>query len=458
MELFKSYITDSNKVTKYLLNLLDITDSIPQALVRHEFIGTDGALLIPMGLKAREIKFKCFFFGDKQEEGEFVSPTYNNHFEFINFINNVTQNYTLIHLVHPKYGDVGGFVENTSIYHDDTQEYVEIELNIVEDGIKNAGELLDISSIKQALSDQLYDQLLSEKNLTNAMFQSSGLGEFIGVITDTTKKLKNQFSGITQKARNFLGQIDTVIDTLDSFYSAFNSIAITTNVASNFIADVPGRLLGGISGCLQRQINSMQDLANLPLQTVLSMDLARKNLVRTIGSLTDVSEYVYFQNRINNQAAAYGMATAGTLLQTDQNNAAIQEQTEKKPSFDVNGRRISTVATTDTLSSTELDLMAYTLRKQIQECLEIEVTTGDFPESGRDNRPLRAQAASLQDYINTVKIKKMKQTVMNVNNIPLHVLCNQLGLSYQAAERILKINSGIYNPTFVEGAIKVYTV
>ena len=40
---------------------------------------------------------------------------------------------------------------------------------------------------------------------------------------------------------------------------------------------------------------------------------------------------------------------------------------------------------------------------------------------------------------------------------PLHVICMQLKLPYQYAERILAINPQIENPSYVEGVINVYS-
>lgn len=453
-ELFKTYIEEGSD--KYQINLLEISDTIPQSIIRHDFINADGALLTNMGLKAHEIKFKCFFFNVPPDEDlSYNSASYDNHFLFLNFISDTTKTFTLSH---PKYGPIRGMIEVTNVFHDDTQEYAEIDLTFIESGLKQTGELLDIQAISNAVYDQLLAQNEAELANTNNLFKNSGFGEFVGKITDTTKKLQDCFTGISQKSRTFLGQIDSAIGVFDSFFSSFSTLSSLSNTTTQFIADAPGRLLGSINSCMQRLITSQSNIVNLPLQVTNNMILGVSNIGKTLTSVSSLTgdAGVFMNNRLLNLGTANIGYQAGQMLQTDETNRNKSLNKETVKSFNTLGIRVDTGVAPAVMSSTELDYMMYAFRKQVQTCLDIEVTSGDFIESGRDNQALREMAASMQDFINNIKIKRMKMVSMQVNNIPLHLLCNQLGLSYKAAERILQINPQIKNPTFVEGTIKVY--
>ena len=448
MELYNTYMEVSGKTTartgKYNLNILSITDSIPQSIARQEFLGQDGAVLYNLGLKAREIKFKAFFFGDQISDTENINPTYMNHFEFINAVVGLNDNVEY-KFSHPKYGIINCLCENISVMHDDTQEYAEVEVTLIEQGLKTETvvNVVDAySKIENIENTQIKDQV----EATNTSLKQGGFGNLINVPTDITKPLRDCFRGITQIERNFLAEADSLMSIVDGLYTAFDEISIQTTLITDFGTDVTNRILGSMTGCLLRMSNSFTSLANSPAQVALSMDTAVNNVAR---AFPDTLHKLYFQNSFTALAAARQSTVTAELIQKDQTLAPIQGK-----SFNAQGQRVGTTTSQPMLSSTELDLMVYVSRARIQEALETE--TIDPPSSGRENKSLRNMAAYLQDYVNSIKLKRMKISTISVSNQPLHLILSAMGQSYQVAEVLLKINPSIKNPTFTEGLIKVY--
>jgi len=70
-----------------------------------------------MGQKAREIKFRCYFYNE----------TYELHTSVIALLDY----HGLLELHHPKYGIIQGMVESMSIRHDDREETAEIDITFV---------------------------------------------------------------------------------------------------------------------------------------------------------------------------------------------------------------------------------------------------------------------------------------------------------------------------------------
>lgn len=427
------------KLDGFEIKIFDINDSISQSVTKHDFIFTDGAFLINTGLKAREIKFKAYFFGEN----------YNIHFDFLSSITDTTILHTLIH---PKYGQVEGYVETSDPVHDDTQNYVEIDITFIQHGIIQSGQLINLQAIQQAIEAQQIAAINNDLLTTANIFQNSGIGDLLGKTVAFTQKLNGQINGISQKARNFLKEIDDAVEVFDSFLSTISEPANIITNACNFISDVPSRLSTSINSCCYRIINSLSAMQNLPLQFINSTILGVENVSRTLSG----DHASFFQTRLATAAAGHVAAQAAILMQLDDSKARIQLNNETTKTFDSYGNRINNKLIEPAMSSNELDSIAYQVRNQIQQIISVNTKGQEYGEDGRDNVQLINMASYIQDYVNTIKLNRNAIKVITVNNIPLHLLCMQIGLPYNAMERILKLNPWIKNPTFTEGDLSVY--
>jgi hypothetical protein len=97
------------------------------------------------------------------------------------------------------------------------------------------------------------------------------------------------------------------------------------------------------------------------------------------------------------------------------------------------------------MTLTELEFSLYEVRKLINEAILLD----------RDNRPLQEQSRKLQDYISRIKLDRDRIETKSYPLQSMHQVTMDNGLTYNAAERILKLNPDILNPNFTIGDVKV---
>jgi prophage DNA circulation protein len=139
-------------------------------------------------------------------------------------------------------------------------------------------------------------------------------------------------------------------------------------------------------------------------------------------------------------------AQTSVVLKTDEINVKTEQSLESNPTFNERGDRVSSQTYVDTLTVNDVDDLLYTVKTSIQTAVDAD----------REQPELKMMSRDLTEYINTQKIQRLTVKTITVSNMPLHLICLQLGLSYQAAERLLKLNPQISCPNFVDGAIQVY--
>ena len=420
------------KLDDFPLNIFDITDTLPQSIVRHEFISSDGAIVENYGLKAREVKFKALFFSD----------SYSMHFAFLDKIADTNILHTLIH---PKYGEIDGYIQDITTVHDDTQDYVEIDITFVESRLNQDTFLTqDAWSTINELQLQAMDNALA--NAGTQVTQISGL---TGKPVDFQTSLRNQITGVTSKVSTFLSTIDSYLGMVDQIASLVTSPAIAINNAVSFTNDIPGKICSTIFKATNRIASSLIAVRNSPTNYVNNLILGIRNigaLVDDLGSKDDQTVKLLKKSSNAIGATTVAVQTMG-ILQTDEINRASAKSLETKRSFDSNGVRVSNVAIPESMSVQEIELLLYVVRVYIQDCIDYD----------RDNRDLKNIAWCLVKYVDDIKLNKRSQVTITVSSIPLHLLCLQLGLPYNSADRVMKINPSIKNPTFTEGQIQVYS-
>jgi prophage DNA circulation protein len=433
------------------LRILDIKDNFSHALVKHEFIGLDGARIDNMGRHAREIEFKALFYGFNETNGNgLTSATYNEHFNWLTKMLDSGIQHTLIH---PKYGSITGRIQTLQAVHDDTLDYVAIDVVFIEDGI-----ITQIGADVQSLDSIITQAQLNNFDAALVAFPTYatkfGAGEINGVANlNPAQSLVSQFHNASAAARNFLNTCDSVIGTCTSFLSQITEPLNTLDTAINFVNDVPSLVLGAINGAVNRITGSLTGLYNSPAQFASNFSAQIEVLVHALtGANVDPFRASVYQ------IGAGTMAVIGSQ-QLVADNAVSQQlkNAELSPTFDDAGNYIGTPITTDTMTVNDLELMLYTIRNEVQLLIDFPFTDPDLIATARDNAyNLEIMASSLRSYVDTIKLNRLTVKTIQVNNIPLPLLATQLGLGYNAMERILKLNPSIKNPAFVSGSIQVY--
>ena len=145
---------------------------------------------------------------------------------------------------------------------------------------------------------------------------------------------------------------------------------------------------------------------------------------------------------------------AADMLKIDESNRGSESALELGPTFDIKGNRTATPYNLPVMTANDLEAFLYIIRDSNETLIKGDETLGI--DEDRDNPYLSLMSNALSTYVNTVKLNRLQQKAMVVNNIPIHMLCMNLGLSYQAAGRILGLNKQITNPTFMNGTVQVY--
>lgn len=436
MELFDA------KLDSYELRILDISDTIGQSLVRHEYVNTDGADIQNMGLRAREISFRAFFYGLApvlSTEGT-IEAIYPYHVDFINSISDTTTTHILNH---PKYGVIEGYVESATIVHDDTQDYVAIDIKFVEDGLLFPGAFVAEESLP-ALMDKLY-LAMANNEITNGVpdeLSANGFAELVGKSVDFTQSLSSQFTKVTAPIRNFLRDTDTVLNTLDTFLDTVTEPVNTINASINLVNDIPSRLVGSINSAANRLVGSLSDLSNTPVNFINSMIYNLDALKATVTG----DNASFFTSHMTKIWSASIARQAGILYDQDDKAYSTYIAQEKKQIWGKNGRYRGTISTPYFMSIADIEQLAYNVRVQLQTAVTLDRTDMNLKQMGED----------INFYIDEIKLEKRRVITVNINQMPLHVLCMTMGLDYHRAERIMDLNPSILNPTFTAGAIQVY--
>ena len=434
------------KLGDYELRLLTISDSYEHSLVKHEFIDLDGARVDNLGRHARVISFRAFFYGDSTIPD---SASYRNHFDALeDYLNSGVQTT----LVHPVYGAITCRIQSLNIVSDDTQNYIAIDFTIVEDFVFTSipSEVQSLNSILQGQQIEAMNDTLA--NFSNVFVMGDAAGA-TGVMPD--QKLVDQFRNVSRATRTFLNQMDSAIGIFNSFLSQVTEPLNTIDTAINFINDVPSMTIGSINSAVNRIVGTLSHLYTLPAQFANNFVTQLDILSKQLSPLNPNVRQAMQQQLYVVGAGQLSVQTAGMLVQDNSASAAKQRQ-ESQPSFDDAGNRIVTGPTVDTMTTNDLELLLYIVRSLIQQVIDWPFTDPEAKANARNNPQLLNMASALRTFVDEVKVGRLSVKVISTNNIPLMLLVTSMGLSYNATERVLKLNPSIKCPTFVSGILNTY--
>jgi prophage DNA circulation protein len=428
------------KLDDWDINILDITDTVAMAIVKHEFVNTDGAYLQHMGNRPREISFRTFWFGIAAPS-ETSKATYLNHYHFLDTMSNSSISHTLIH---PKYGEIDGYVESLSMVHDDTQDYVVIDVKFVQMDIQTL-ELIPVNTIADMETQEARALNAALKN-ASTMMAAGGASSLLGKTIDFSQTIASQINNVSQDIRSFCNELDTNISIFDTCLHDITAPLTSVDASVAFAADIPSRLIGSIVGAANRIVTSLAAISNLPVQFINNLTLGLDNLYSSMSFAPGSSHAVFFQTQFRNVACAKVLGMASSLLQADQTNRSAAASKETRPAFDIYGNRINTVTFDTFMTTNDLINFSTLIRKYVQKTLILD----------RSNDNAKQMAMSIQQYVQDTKVKAMTVKTITVSSMPIFSLLQLVGLPYQAADRVLALNPDIKNPNFIQGEVKIY--
>lgn len=410
---------------EFALDVETIDDAIEKAIARYEFPFRDGAETDDLGEKARTIKLRCYWLGER----------YAEHYRFIEFI----KGRDLFELSHPQYGLLKGRIESLSIRHDDRIETAEVDLAFVQSledqepgrvyaNVQSAGE----ESFTLSVTEQM-NRL--ELDLRAGMgVEAQGI---LGQALTAGQSILAQFPAVSLAARRVLKPVDAYVTMLE------NLLPTVTNPASSLLAtlDLPvtlvGRIVGALALAVERQARAVDSLRSAPERYLASLRDA-------LGTLASDSGTYAAHTRI--AASRHLALEAGSLYQADESGRQIQRRAEAVRSIDALGNYTPPEPAPTVMSVRELERSLATVRAALQ----------DAVDQARDQQALKAMARQLLDHVNQVKLERDRmQTIVLDNPMPLHLVCLRQGVSYRQASRLLAVNN-IPHPNFTAGEVTVY--
>ena len=428
------------KLDDWDINILDISDTVNMAIAKHEFVNTDGAYIQHMGNRPREVSFRTYWFGIAAP-AESSKATYTNHFYFLNAMSDSSISHTL---VHPKYGVIEGYVESLNMIHDDTQDYVVIDVKFIQKDIQ----VLELVPPDTIIDMETLEAQALNNSLRNAsrMMQAGGASSLLGRSIDFSQTIASQVNNVSQDLRTFCNELDSNIDNFDTFLNDVTAPLNSINASVAFIADIPSKFIGSIVNACDRLVTSLAAISNLPVQFINNMTLGLDNLYSTMSFAPGSSNAQFFQTSFRNVACAKILGMASSLLQTDEDSRSASAAKESKPSFDIYGNRINQVYFNPFMSTNDLESVLILVRKYSQKTLVMD----------RMNTDAKTMSVALLQYVNDIKLKRMTVKTMTISNMSIFSLLQLLGLPYQAADRVLALNPAVKQPNFVQGPTRVY--
>ena len=412
----------------YDLEIETLDDRFENAIVRHEFPKRAGALLENMGQKARSVSIRCYFW----DHGDHL--TYADHVDFINHL----QSTELSELVHPQYGLIKGMIESFNVRHDDRDMTAEVDITFVED-MRGSTADIEYEDVEAAVEEAVVASQLEQMDAFAAEVRAALGAESVGIlerVLDPAQGIYTQFQGYSQRAKNYLKKVDafvaTVEGTLLDVANQANGIISTINYGTN----LPGRVIGSLSRCIERYVTLYSTIKNAPSRFLSNLDQAMLQLEATAG----------FGKHLRIGFAIQAAQTIAGVYKEDESARGKVRKSETTAAFDTQGNYRAAAAVEPILTISELEASLSQLRTLLQ----------DGIDQDRSMQSLKTMAGSLLNHINTIKLERDRIITVALDNaMPLHLVCHRYGLDYNYAERIASINR-IPRPNFTRGEVQIY--
>jgi prophage DNA circulation protein len=420
--------TDEGLLDDVIIQFETIEDTFEKAIVRYDYPFADGADLEDMGQKAHAIRFRCWFWDDEEN-----ISSYEEHTRLLAALAKPG----LIDFVHPKYGLIRGKIESIAINHNADVRTAAIEVTFVEQ--MRAELSVETAPSVQSAVEEAYSaaQAKEESLLTTALAAIPGVDPAaVSTALNTAQGLLTQMQGYTSATRAAVAEIEKHLAKAEATVSRVASPLNSLQATLTYGLALPGRVLGSLSGVLERTARTFDSLWNFPSQFVAKLDDALGDLEDSFADLAD-------------GATSPAGRSAGLVMRNHLLIAGAQRLALEAAALfaeDDRAARDAGESGFEVMTITELEATLAVVRTRLAAAVAV----------AREMDELKEMAASLLAQVNTVRLEREK--LMNVtldNPLPIHLVCLRYGLSYSDAERLIRVNR-ISKPNYVAGEVAVY--
>lgn len=403
-----------------------ITDGGSMALVEYEYVDSAGSGFEDLGPNAMECSAVAYFNKSDYENWR--------EFERIALMRNTVHSF-----MHPARGLISVRISNWTIRHDDRIRLAVVNFTLREELQGNDDQ---ISPLIAPSIEDLFTAGQTAAVDSFAAKASETLGGDAAAVTgrevDPGTSLTAQFIDQSWAVRKFVLSVETAVTKIEGFLGSVTQPANTLIAAIDYGTTLPGRIIGAIAATIDRYGSLVSTVTGSPyaiLQSFYQGTLELRNAVTG------------FESEIDTIRAQYGALLCAKLFAADDENRAIALTVEKTPAWNSAGDFVGSQEVPYVMSVNDLERVLYIVRMHLQQAID----------ANRSVSQLSDMAVTLLKHVNNVKMQRERIVQIDVTtSIPLLLLCHQRGLGYNAADRVMTINRGIKNPSFVQGVISIY--
>ena len=397
------------------LEMETLEDKFEKAIAAYDYPYVDGADLEDMGLKARRIRIRCYFWDDGANHN-----TYDAHVNLLSKLDTATSGSKLIPLNHPKYGQIYGRIESIAVNHDDQLRTAQVDIAFIEDKRPNITPRT-FASPKPSVEDAYVSGQAMQTKLAAAQIWD---------------RIKNSESKLTALKATVNDYIAIAGEKVKDITAPANSLQSTITYASS----LAGTIVGSLAGNLEKAALLYSSQQNVPARFLASLSKACDDMVTQFATF-----------KTSNAVSSSDSAVIGEIMVEHVKIAVAQRIALEAASLydtdDAAYHSPSDYPDTQIMNIRELEESLAVARQKIETAVGI----------ARDMEELKLMAGALLEQVNTVRLEreKLKKVVVDPP-MPLHLVCLKYGLAVSDAERLLRINRQIESPNFTSGEILVY--
>ncbi len=411
-----------------LIQMETIEDTIEKAIARYDYPYADGSDLEDMGQKAHTIRIRCYFWDDAEQQ------TYDDHKTLLDSL--ATKD--LLDFVHPKYGLLQGKIESIVVLHDDSARKATLDISFTEQmraALNAASSQNVLSATEDAYQTGQADQESALANDIRASIPAADSGAVSNNL-DADTGLLAQMQRFDSVTRGFVAQAEKYISSAEAVVSQVETPVDSLQATITYSLTLPGRILGSLSGALEKVARLYDSLANYPSQFISKLDAAFDDLFSSFDDLAAGAKSSGEQSasEVMSKHLTIACAQRMALEAAEIYDADQQAFLDSDPDFQV-------------MNINELEFTLAVVRTRIEAAVAI----------ARDMDSLKTMAAALLTQVNSVRLEREKMIAVTLDNpMPLHLVCLKYGLPCTDAERLWKVNKNIQNPNFTAGQVMVY--
>jgi prophage DNA circulation protein len=424
------------------LEMEDIGDSFESAIARYDYPYADGSDLEDMGQRTRLIRVRAYFYDNAE------TSNYSNHLVLIGMMEDHAN---LLDFEHPKYGLVKGKIDYLRVRHDDRERCAEVDIDFLEQ-MRGSAEPGSASSVLSTVEEAYAAGQDEQAGALSEDFRDcldAGDASALDRTLDAAKTMYSQVQDYTAKARAVVGTVERCVNTAQATVNAVLAPVNSLHATLTYAANIPGRVVGTLSGALEKTARLCDTVRNFPSQFVDNLDLAMNSLEDAFEELGD---------SVTGSDARQGVEIAGSHLKIACAQRMALEVAQVFQEDAAAAQGAATASDTLTALAEEADDYEVMTLPDLEKALAVaRRRLDDAVEAAREMQSLKDMAAALLDHVNAVRLERESMQAVRLDNaMPLHLVCLKYGLPYTDAERLLKVNQQLRNPNFSDGEVLVY--